>query len=70
MARKFKLVYPKEPHHREKYGGSWHCCNCGRLAAAKREKEECHRCRDWSSCGNDCRLSELSCLECGEVQTY
>lgn len=45
--------------------GSWRCNTCWELAAREHEREECHRCRDWSPCGADCTLSAVKCSRCG-----
>ena len=50
------------------YGGGdgpWRCNTCWTVAGTERNKEECHRCRDWSPCQNDCQLSRVFCDTCG-----
>jgi hypothetical protein len=51
-------------------GESWRCATCKGAAAMKREREECHRCRDWGSCGRDCRLSKVTCRRCGHALEF
>lgn len=50
-------------HHRS--DGFWRCNTCWARAATENNREECHRCRDWSPCGNDCTLSRIYCPTCG-----
>ncbi|MFF0099675.1 hypothetical protein ACFYO8_10110 [Micromonospora sp. NPDC005257] len=46
---------------------SWWICNtCRRSAMMQHDPDrECHRCRDWSPCSNDCTLVGVSCPTCG-----
>ncbi len=44
---------------------SWICNTCWGLAKTEQNKEECHRCRDWSPCSDDCTLSRVFCEACG-----
>ena len=44
---------------------TWICSNCWQHAATEHNKPECHRCSDWSPCGNDCTLSRVYCVACG-----
>jgi hypothetical protein len=44
--------------------GTWYCIACNKIASEKREREECHECRDWNGCGQDCTLSEIYCKVC------
>lgn len=67
---KFRLVYPDDPYVKMKYGPSWYCTACDIVPKTEHNKEECNRCRDWSGCGNDCKLSKLECPNCGAVQTF
>lgn len=48
-----------------KNDGSWICSTCWQPAMTEHEKDECHRCRDWSPCGRDCTLSAVRCDSCG-----
>lgn len=50
---------------RMKGSGTWYCNTCWAPAANENNREECHRCRDWGSCGRDCTLSEIHCPTCG-----
>lgn len=54
------ILRPLEPSE-----SSWRCNSCLELAQTERGGEECHRCRDWGSCGNDCTLTRVSCQACG-----
>src|SRR6266536_5527534 len=45
--------------------GSWYCNPCNQPARTEHDAEEYHRCRDWTPCGRDCRLSRVSCPGCG-----
>jgi hypothetical protein len=50
------------------YGGgyeSWFCSRCWKPASTEHDRPECHTCRDWGSCGNDCTLSGIACAGCG-----
>lgn len=49
--------------------GFWRCNKCWDPAATERNREECHRCSDWSPCANDCRLSRIYCPTCGASET-
>jgi hypothetical protein len=44
----------------------WICNTCRRPATTQHDPaRECHRCRDWSPCSNDCTLVGISCPACG-----
>ncbi|WFE51231.1 hypothetical protein [Micromonospora sp. WMMD1155] len=45
---------------------SWWICNsCRQLATTRHDPDrECHRCRDWSPCADDCTLVSVSCPSC------
>ncbi|MGW4336651.1 hypothetical protein ACWEK5_28145 [Rhodococcus koreensis] len=58
MAQSFRRSY-----------GFWLCNTCWDPAATERNGEECHRCRDWNACGDDCRLSRIYCSTCGASET-
>lgn len=45
--------------------GAWYCNTCWEPASHERGREECHRCRDWSPCGQDCTVSRTFCPRCG-----
>lgn len=45
--------------------GAWICNTCWTVATEDHDGEECHRCRDWSPCGNDCTLTRIWCRTCG-----
>jgi hypothetical protein len=50
------------------YGGgyeSWYCSKCWRPATTEHNRPECHTCSNWGSCGNDCTLSGITCMNCG-----
>lgn len=42
----------------------WICNSCWRPAGTEHDREECHRCSDWSPCGRDCTLSRVFCDDC------
>jgi hypothetical protein len=44
---------------------SWYCSVCWKPAETEHNNPECHRCRDWSSCGQDCTFSRAFCPKCG-----
>ncbi len=46
-------------------GDTWVCSTCWAPAALEHEREECHTCSDWGSCGRDCTLSAAVCKDCG-----
>ncbi len=47
-------------------GGSLHRCNaCWAIVTYEHNRPECHRCRDWGSCGRDCTRSAMLCEQCG-----
>jgi hypothetical protein len=45
--------------------GSWYCNACFAPAREERSREECHTCKDWGGCGQDCTLSRIYCPVCG-----
>lgn len=49
---------------------TWICNNCWNRADLENNKPECHRCSDWSPCGNDCTLSAVYCSNCGTRLTF
>jgi hypothetical protein len=53
----------------KKSDGFWRCNTCWTPAAREHDREECHRCRDWSSCGSDCTLGGIYCSSCGTSAT-
>ena len=52
-----------------KSDGSWLCNTCWTPAATEQNRDECHRCRDWSPCGRGCTLSGIYCSKCGTSAT-
>lgn len=50
---------------RKQSDGFWRCNTCWDPATAEHNREECHRCRDWSPCGRNCTLSGIQCSKCG-----
>ncbi|MDF1539401.1 MAG: hypothetical protein P1Q69_10925 [Candidatus Thorarchaeota archaeon] len=52
---------------RKKSSGRWICNSCNSAAQTEHKKEECHLCRDWNGCGNDCTLSRVFCSKCGHT---
>lgn len=61
----FHFVWSAEQVYRKRSNGAWKCNTCFELAKTEHNREECHRCRDWSDCGNDCTLSRVFCTQCG-----
>lgn len=47
-----------------KSDGVWYCIECNVIAEKENNKEECHVCNDWGSCGDDCTLSKVYCPKC------
>ena len=45
--------------------GAWVCNQCWNAASSEHNKDECHACRDWNGCGQDCTLSAVICANCG-----
>jgi hypothetical protein len=45
--------------------GHWTCSRCWESATLEHNKPECHTCSDWGSCGRDCTLSRIVCIDCG-----
>jgi hypothetical protein len=64
----FRLVWSDHERARHRSYGAWYCNRCNQPSETKHEKEECHRCADWNGCGQDCTLSEVSCVSCGARQ--
>jgi hypothetical protein len=48
--------------------GAWICNTRWTVATEDHDGEECHRCRDWSPCGNNCTLTRIWCRTCGSAQ--
>ncbi|MDH6284258.1 hypothetical protein [Prescottella agglutinans] len=53
----------------QRSNGFWRCNTCWAPAATERNREECHRCRDWTPCANDCTLSRIYCSTCVASET-
>lgn len=49
--------------------GFWRCNTCWAPAALEHSRDECGRCRNWSSCGRDCTLSRIFCCKCGTAES-
>jgi hypothetical protein len=49
---------------RKKSSGRWICNACNSPANTEHKKDECHLCRDWNGCGQDCTLSRVFCVMC------
>lgn len=64
----FHLRWNDMDRARGRSDGVWICNTCWTVATKDHDGEECHRCRDWSPCGNDCTLTRLRCLTCGSAQ--
>jgi hypothetical protein len=60
----FHFVWSTYERKTGRSDGAWYCSTCFKPTTTLHEKEECHRCRDWSPCGNDCRLSAVLCKSC------
>jgi hypothetical protein len=45
--------------------GMWCCNSCFKPVREEHEREECHTCQDWGSCGGDCTLSRIFCPDYG-----
>jgi hypothetical protein len=45
--------------------GSWFCSRCFRPAHTRHQRPECSSCSNGWPCRNDCRLSSMSCPDCG-----
>ncbi len=65
----FHFVWSTHDIGTKRSNGSWYCSVCFRRANLAHEKEECHRCRDWGSCGRDCTLSGVACVYCETMMT-
>lgn len=56
-------INPIAAYHRG--SGSQHVCNeCWVPASYEHNRPECHRCRDWTSCGGNCTRSAMTCPNC------
>jgi hypothetical protein len=64
VADGFHCVSPKYEHP-PVGSGTWYCTPCWRIAETEHDREECHTCSDWGSCGRDCTLSRVYCKVCG-----
>jgi hypothetical protein len=60
----FHFVWSNYDIGTKRSNGSWYCSTCFRPARVAHNKEECHRCRDWGSCGRDCTASGVACVYC------
>lgn len=65
----FHFVWNDMAIARRDSDGLWICNSCWTPARAEHEREECHRCRDWSPCGQHCTLSAIVCPTCGTRQS-
>ncbi|MCW2093409.1 UNVERIFIED_ORG: hypothetical protein M2328_006762 [Rhodococcus erythropolis] len=65
----FHFLWNDTDRARRRSNGFWRCNTCWDPAASERNAEECHRCRDWNSCGNDCTLSRIYCPTCDTSET-
>lgn len=61
----FRFAWNDQDRYLRKSDGHWYCNGCNIGAETVHDREECHRCRDWNSCGTDCTLSEIYCKQCG-----
>jgi hypothetical protein len=61
----FHFVWSTYEVYQKRSGGVWKCNTCFALTQCEHNRTECHRCRDWSDCGNDCTLSRVFCTQCG-----
>jgi len=62
--KNFRYVWYYYLKLRQKSDGTWYCNACNNIAETKYDKEECHLCRDWNGCGENCTLSEVFCTKC------
>lgn len=62
----FHLVWSDIAIARMKSNGSWRCNSCWGPATTEHKGEECHKCRDWGSCGGQCTLNALTCRTCSQ----
>lgn len=66
MTKPFEFVAPSDLQRaKHRSNGHWACASCHEVAEIDRDGEECHRCRDWSGCGTDCRATRAYCRSCG-----
>jgi hypothetical protein len=61
----FHSIWRSDARPWKETGVYWFCNRCWKPATLVHDKEECHVCSDWGSCGRDCTLSEVSCHGCG-----
>lgn len=61
----FRFQWSDQVRTQQISDGSWYCNSCNKPAHTEHNGEECHRCRDWTPCGRDCRLSRVLCVACG-----
>ncbi|WP_284747755.1 hypothetical protein [Amycolatopsis sp. RTGN1] len=64
----FHFVWDDQAVALREADGLWRCNTCWAPARLEHEAAECHRCRDWGSCGHDCTLSAITCPTCGTRQ--
>lgn len=64
----FHFLWNDMNRARQRSDGCWICNTCWTVAAEDHDGEECHRCRDWSPCGNNCTLTRIRCRTCGSSQ--
>ncbi|MFH1064072.1 MAG: hypothetical protein V1729_03260 [Candidatus Woesearchaeota archaeon] len=60
----FRLVSSDYAQLKNGSTGTWYCNKCNKPASTEHNKEECHLCSDWNSCGGDCTLSKVYCEKC------
>jgi hypothetical protein len=64
----FHFLWNDMASARRRSDGYWICNTCWTAATEDHDGEECHRCRDWSPCGNNCTLTRIRCRTCGALQ--
>ena len=52
------------PEHKPGRGGYYICDKCKSVADEKHNNRECHLCRNWNGCGDNCTLSSIYCKKC------
>jgi hypothetical protein len=65
VRRDFHFAWSDYARMTQRSSGCWYCNTCFTPVQEEHSREECHTCRDWGGCGQDCTLSGIYCPGCG-----
>lgn len=72
MTTEETIVYRRYEWHKpmKDEPGAYHCVPCNSIARALNDDYECHSCRDWSGCHDNCGTYAVQCTKCGTVRQF